>query len=172
MAKRKYSGFSSKSFFNIVVLSVASLGLLVTTFALQNKTTTQSNASGAKYSCTKKPEIKLVATQNLADSVRYTLEVKNNDNHNPNNQSECKKDTYKIKANLPENWKVKMESDQNGYSNLLGIREGFSERISLTISPTQTSAEEKYNLTIKAINLNQNEDTNGSIALIYNLTEN
>jgi len=73
MAKRKYSGLSSKSFFNIVVLSVAAIGLMVTTFALQNKTTSQSNASA----CNSDPKLVLLNSEGAKYGVTYHLKLIN-----------------------------------------------------------------------------------------------
>ena len=74
MAKGKFR-LNSKQFFTISVLSVMVLGLIVLTGAVQQKTNTQSDASG----CNRAPTIRVTNQTRLGtDFILYHLDVINN----------------------------------------------------------------------------------------------
>jgi hypothetical protein len=78
MAKAKYnSSHHLQKFFIIfgALFSIAALGIIV--FASQQKTNTQSDASGDSSCIAMNPKISLTNTAGAANSVTYTIRIKN-----------------------------------------------------------------------------------------------
>ena len=150
MAKRKYSGINSKSFFSIVVLSASALGLMIATFASLQPTNTQSDASG----CDKKPTLASGGVKANDGSITYTYKVSN-----PKSSDGCKNIFYAFYMTEPSSaWyrEYKLndepwvsEFDPSGIT--AWIKRGETPHtIKVKIRPPDDAANKTYSLTANA----------------------
>lgn len=162
----------SKQFFTMSVLAVSVLGLIIVTSAAQKPTNTHSDASGSSYSCSRNPDISLVGNPvGKRQGVEYTLKITNNDKHNPEVKDHCSGDGYVIRTVLPRGWNSTIQSRRN--TKFVFLNEGETENVSVTVTPSNNAENDNYEISVKVINYEQNNDTaDASISLNYKVTGN
>jgi uncharacterized membrane protein len=155
------------AFFSLSLL--LSLGVFV--YASQNKTNTESDASG-QFRCGRDPQLTLDKdkTRGFETSVAYIITIKNVDNRKSSNKN-CRPDTYLFNVDVPKGWKYDAESLEG--RGRITLNENESDFISLRIIRPENAKKGVYDIKFGVYNLRHDDNNNdAAINLKYTVEKN
>lgn len=165
MAKRKSIHLGSKNFFTLVVLSVSALGLMTFTYASQQQTQTQSDASGNYPPCAQKPELKLDKIVPNPDFVEYKFIIINKDQ-----KKSCKPDEYAITVDGErQGFTTDMTSDGKAIALYKEVSKGKPAELTIKIRPYGPNLKNKdYKMNVNLNHkIHNGPNSNVSKTIIY-----
>ena len=159
MAKNQTRSLAGKKFVSIVVLSVAALGLMVTTMAVQRQTSTESKAA---TDCNTIPQYNFISSTDYPTRIVYELKARN-----VNYTAGCANKTlmYYLKtdtSSIPNSSKWTFEYTINGQTvrgnESILYENGDVDKIKLKVTPPASAAYRTYYFTTKACKIGQTTD--------------